>query len=79
MAKKRVTKASVKQHSNNEERVELTESMISSEEREQMISEAAYYRALQRGFDPEQQEDDWFEAEKIVDAMLKEAVKESVF
>ena len=56
---------------------ELSETLISPEERYEMIAEAAYYRAQQRGFDPSGHLNDWLEAEKVVDAMLEEAVKEA--
>jgi hypothetical protein len=52
---------------------ELEEAGISAEEREEMIAEAAYYRALSRGFEGDEHLRDWFEAEKIVDAMLHKA------
>ena len=38
-----------------------------TEERRRRISEAAYYRAQQRGFSAGQEHDDWLEAEKDVD------------
>lgn len=38
--------------------------------REQLISEAAYYKAEQRGFQPGNEMADWFEAEADVDRML---------
>ena len=38
--------------------------------REQLISEAAYYKAEQRGFQPGNEMADWFEAESDVDRML---------
>jgi len=58
---------------------ELTESLISEEERFNMISEAAYYRAEARGFDPSEQDNDWLEAEVLIDKMLNEAVKEAKY
>lgn len=58
---------------------ELTETMVTPEERMDMIAEAAYYRAEQRGFNPDGQIDDWLEAERIVDEMLEEAVKEATY
>lgn len=39
--------------------------------REQLISEAAYYKAEQRGFQPGNEMADWFEAETDVDRMLE--------
>ncbi len=38
--------------------------------REQLIAEAAYFRAEQRGFHPGSEMADWFEAEADVDRML---------
>ncbi|HEY5602361.1 MAG TPA: DUF2934 domain-containing protein [Gammaproteobacteria bacterium] len=53
---------------------ELAEADITPEEREEMIAEAAYYRAKARGFEGDEHLRDWFEAEKIVDEMLHKAV-----
>ena len=39
-----------------------------SEDREQRIAEAAYWRAERRGFEPGHELDDWLEAEREVDA-----------
>jgi len=47
---------------------------VSPEERNRMIAEAAYYRAEQHGFNPEDQIQNWLEAEKDVDAMLENVV-----
>ena len=52
---------------------ELAETELTPEEREEMIAEAAYYRALSRGFEGDEHLRDWFEAEKIVDEMLHKA------
>lgn len=38
--------------------------------REQMIAEAAYYRAEQRGFVPGNEMSDWLQAEADVEALL---------
>lgn len=38
--------------------------------REQLISEAAYYKAEQRGFQPGSEMADWFDAEADVERML---------
>ena len=43
--------------------------------REQMIREAAYHRAAQRGFTGGSPEQDWMEAEKEVDALLAKREK----
>lgn len=46
--------------------------VITAEERHRMIAEAAYYRALQRGFSAGSSEDDWLQAEHEVNqALLK--------
>lgn len=42
-------------------------------DRNLMIAEAAYYRAEQRGFTPEQETEDWLEAEKQIEEMLTAA------
>jgi hypothetical protein len=58
-------------------RAELDSALITPEERSQMIAEAAYYRAEQRGFSPEGQARDWFEAEAEVDGMLGKLLRET--
>lgn len=40
------------------------------EQREHMIAEAAYYRALNRGFDGGDPNDDWYAAEREIDGRL---------
>ncbi|MDH3327094.1 MAG: DUF2934 domain-containing protein [Gammaproteobacteria bacterium] len=54
-----------------------TESLISEVERMSMISEAAYYRAEQRGFPDGGHEQDWLDAERSVDKMLCEAAEKA--
>ena len=44
-----------------------------SEERHRRISEAAYYRAQQRGFEPGHEEEDWLEAERETDSGAERA------
>lgn len=39
---------------------------ISAEELRKLVSEAAYYRAKQRGFTPGHEEEDWIQAEAEV-------------
>jgi hypothetical protein len=56
-------------------RAELDSVLITPDQRSQMIAEAAYYRAEQRGFSPEDQNRDWFEAEAEVDAMLSKLLR----
>jgi hypothetical protein len=41
------------------------------EEREYMISEAAYYRAERRGFAPGNEMEDWLQAETEVDSLIQ--------
>jgi hypothetical protein len=43
---------------------------ISPDEVRQLISEAAYYRAKQRGFEPGHELDDWIQAEAEVSRRL---------
>jgi len=43
---------------------------VSAEERLRMIAELAYLRAERRGFSPGGEQDDWFVAEREVDARL---------
>lgn len=44
---------------------------ITPEERQRMIAEAAYFRALRRGFASGGEVQDWLEAEADVDARLQ--------
>ncbi|HEX7044702.1 MAG TPA: DUF2934 domain-containing protein [Burkholderiales bacterium] len=44
--------------------------IVTAEERHRMIAEAAYFRALSRGFQGGSPEDDWFAAEREVAAAL---------
>jgi len=41
------------------------------EEREYMISEAAYYRAERRGFAPGNEMEDWLQAETEIDSLIQ--------
>ncbi len=47
-----------------------TGTIVSPEERERMIAEAAYFRALQRGFSGGDAVEDWLVAEREVDERL---------
>ncbi len=40
------------------------------EQRHEMIAVAAYYLAERRGFAPGHAEADWFEAERVIDALI---------
>ena len=44
--------------------------LITEQEREHMIAEAAYYNAMHRGFQQADPERDWFLAEKQIDQQL---------
>ena len=63
----------------SDEPAEYVESLISPEERSNMISEAAYSRAEQRGFGHGEHEQDLLEAEVGVDKVLSEAAKKANF
>lgn len=43
---------------------------VTAEERQRLIAEAAYYRALGRGFANGSPEDDWLQAERQIDNAL---------
>jgi hypothetical protein len=45
---------------------------LAGEDRLQLIAEAAYFRAEQRGFQPGQELEDWLAAELEIDALLGE-------
>jgi hypothetical protein len=45
-----------------------------SARREQLIAEAAYYRAKKRGFEAGQELEDWLTAEQEIDALIEAAV-----
>lgn len=47
--------------------------LATSEQRLRMIAEAAYYRAQARDFEPGQEIDDWLQAERDIDRMLRDA------
>jgi microsomal dipeptidase-like Zn-dependent dipeptidase len=44
---------------------------VSPEERDDMVAVAAYFRAESRGFLPGLEQEDWFEAAAVIDAMLE--------
>ena len=46
---------------------------LTHEERQRMVAEAAYYRALQRGFTAGGEMDDWLAAEREIDRRFAEA------
>ena len=50
--------------------IRVADITISTEERERMIREAAYYRAQQRGFQPSDPMADWLAAEAEVNALI---------
>ena len=47
-------------------------------QREQLIAEAAYFRAEQRGFAPGNEMSDWLDAESDVERMLKSSPAASI-
>jgi hypothetical protein len=49
---------------------EHSAAFIESERRLGMIAEAAYYRAVQRGFEPGHELEDWYAAENEIDTQL---------
>lgn len=49
---------------------------ISSEERRRMIAEAAYFRAVQRGFNGGDSLDDWLAAEREINRRLPGSQKQ---
>lgn len=63
---KAVKKASIKVKKSSKKA-----SMISVEQRLDMIATAAYYIAEKHGFDPNRVVQNWIEAEQQIDAMLK--------
>ena len=58
--------ATVKPHGSATHRPAL----IDSDQRDDMIRKAAYFRAARRGFCPGQEVEDWLAAEKEIDHML---------
>jgi hypothetical protein len=53
-----------------------TGTATSPEERQRMIAEAAYFRALQRGFSGGDSVEDWLAAEREIDARLLRSRRE---
>jgi hypothetical protein len=49
------------------------EGVLAHAGREQMIAEAAYYRAERRGFAPGAEIEDWLAAEREIEALVREA------
>lgn len=50
---------------------------VSTEERQRMIAEAAYFRAMQRGFDSGSSLDDWLAAEREISHLLPSPQQQS--
>ncbi len=67
---KKVTKKKTA-HSSKVHRASKTQLNINAEERWRMIALAAYHKAEARGFTPGKEAEDWYEAEKEVDALLQ--------
>jgi hypothetical protein len=53
--------------------------VCSLEEREHMISEAAYFRAEQRGFADGNEWDDWLRAEAEIDSLIQSGRSRSAY
>ncbi len=73
-SKKTSTKKAAKKkaaHSSKVHRASKTQLNINAEERWRMIATAAYHKAEARGFTPGKEAEDWYEAEKEVDALLQ--------
>lgn len=51
---------------------------IPQEERQRMIAEAAYFRAMQRGFSGGDPVDDWLVAEREIDRLLPSSQQQKV-
>lgn len=58
-------------HSSKVHRASSSELNINAEERWRLIALKAYHKAEVRGFTPGKEAEDWFEAEKEVDALLQ--------
>ncbi len=75
MTKKNIGSAKVKQKASKESAKEniatIQQSGITEEERHQLISKEAYYRAERRGFNPGAELDDWLSAEAQIDKTLR--------
>ena len=48
----------------------VARNLVGPERRQNMIAEAAYYRAQRRNFEPGYELDDWLDAEAEIDAAL---------
>ena len=73
-AKKTSTKKAsgkTSKHPSKVHRASSTQLNVNAEERWRMIATAAYHRAEARGFTAGNEAEDWFEAEKEVDALLQ--------
>jgi len=70
MLRKKTTKQVSVRKDNGGAVATIEKTPVSAQERRRMIAEAAFYKAARRGFiggDPEQ---DWFEAEREINARL---------
>ncbi len=68
-AKKTANKTEM--HSSKVHRASSSQLNINAEERWRLIALKAYHKAEARGFTPGKEAEDWFEAEKEVDALLQ--------
>jgi hypothetical protein len=75
MARKKNDKLPTEQRSSRNSSIEtiadLNQVGVSAEERHLLISEAAYFRAEDRGFVPGQELDDWLAAEIQIDNLMQ--------
>ena len=70
-----VKKATAVKKTTNPRSKKATAASVNDDMRLRMISEAAYYRAQQRSFSSGADMEDWFAAEREIDAMLGRLVK----
>lgn len=67
------TPASARSASRQPKKLVLVSSVPPAKSREEMIAEAAYHLAEKRGFMPGCEQQDWFEAERIIQAQFPSA------
>ena len=84
MGRKETRRGTTADTSNSEKNIEkplestaVAPAGVTAEERYQLIAQAAYRRAEQRGFIPGGELDDWLAAEAEIDAMLGKSAEES--
>jgi hypothetical protein len=82
LAAKNVVSTAMKKTANviqrdHRKEIDINNSVITAESRQQMIAEAAYYRAERRGFARGDELIDWLKAEQEISAMSDEPYNES--